>query len=1174
MSFSVPLADGQLHNVSNLFLNLDEIATEAYYNKQLKENSLATVKRRVFETLNHELGHAVAISNLKKAYDTSRNKLASPNDRLDAYKTIAWMDREYGTWLKHMEQSPQIEYLNTGTSPSRAIHMGGLGSAVTGPNGETVPAGEVMQGRSMQEDFPIGTSGKDPQQLKNYLLSFDEFWAEMTARMATQGQLATGFDGTTPVDPVITKFFKPVLAQYKKMFEQMPQFAKNEYANNWETFIKSQMIGKKLDQMTEDAAGAGGKDIVDALNGKLPGFDPKNFAGVKEYRDKFSKIMKSGFTILQIAQENPHIIHLQNYIKGLNTWQSYQRDKQVSIVDTLNDWKGLGRAEASILSRTLLEESETGKRYDLKELASKLNGESLLVYQKVRGELDKVLDEMRQVSILDATRNFYDNSEKLKTEIDAINTEFDKMGSKGYFPFMRFGKFTMKVKALEDLELGGESYKKGQLISFPAFESEKERDTVYTNTKKMLGSKAAVTASTFSDENSVLQGIPTSLLRTLKSKLENSGALSNEQSKAIDEAIESVSPSGKFLKHFRKRQGIHGYSEDSMRSFAMYSRNATGHLAKVKYADMLREPIAGMKEDVKIIGSYGGYAQSRQQMTDWMDRHFNYVMQPANELAALRSAGFVAALGFNIKSAAVNATQPFTTTLPYLSARYGDINAIKHMGMAMNTLKDWVLNKKAYIDAMPGEDGKVVKPDDKRGRTGDLITKLLHEGQIDQSLATELSIAASENNLDRGLYMPSYRRFWHETSRYSALPFHVVEKMNRYITSIAAYNADYEKFGDHSKAINAARQANWSSNFENARWNRPEFMRGKKSAALLFASYTQNTLYFATHDKGAVRWWLGMMLLGGLMGLPFAKNLEDLVDAAMTEVNSLLGVRDPKNSLRVEMRKHLEDLHANPDLILHGLSQDSFGLGQLGELTGIPIPHFDMSSSIGMGQILPGTQIPSLIQNGGDANKVFRQGVVEAAGAGGNLVDQFYSGLMSNNPDTWKKVESMLPMMSARSVSKALRMGTRGKEQMADGTLVADFDMSDLRDQLTIVGQGLGFTPSKVTAGYEKEITKKDMVQYYKTHQAALLQQHNWAILNEDRESVADVRKKILDYNSNVPYPEMGITAKTLKDSAKTYIKKQIINGAGITADRKYNRLQKYVEEAYPNPLPDKLDKE
>jgi hypothetical protein len=195
----------------------------------------------------------------------------------------------------------------------------------------------------------------------------------------------------------------------------------------------------------------------------------------------------------------------------------------------------------------------------------------------------------------------------------------------------------------------------------------------------------------------------------------------------------------------------------------------------------------------------------------------------------------------------------------------------------------------------------------------------------------------------------------------------------------------------------------------------------------------------------------------------------------------------------------------------------------------------------------------------------------QAAGASGNLVEDYYRALFSNDPSDWKKAEKLLPLMSVRNASKAMRYYVEGQERTANGVVIADFTPYDVRTGLEIFGQGLGFPLAEVQQGWEREFAKRDAVQFYKTWQASIQRQLNIAYLQEDREAIADAREAYKTYNESVPFPEMGIKAKDAKQAVRQFIKEQMKAQAGFAAERKYFRLSKSLEEAFPDPHGDNV---
>lgn len=1152
-SQKVDLGNGETASVGHLFVDLDTIIQETL-NGGEKGNTVdyRSAKRKLFEVLTHELGHSV----LSKHFLDIVKKVVrgNPEESREAYKTFILLNNEYRHWIQEMANTSQYDFATNSFALHRSAGLiQGAGKKLIKEDDPTqvqMPmTPDILKTTSMKEDFH--KSWPD----KYYLLSFDEFFAEMTARLATEGQLS---------DPAMTKFFQPIMEQYQKLFQTYPEFARSEYGNNWKEFLQARAFSYKMKEEIEKVKANGSRNLWDGLRGKVPGINPDNFAGLRHQLDRWNKGLSLGLNLLQLEQVFGHIPQFASYRGTTEAWAEYQRTFADKATETLENWRSLGKTDAAALSAVLYEESEARANLPPADLAKRLNGEALVVYQQIRAQLNRVLDEMQATALTEANREFSTNAEKLKVSTKEITDEFTKLKESGYFPYVRFGDWTITARARNDGKYLGQDFKAGELITFQAFESRAERDAAYTKLRNELGGGAAVSAGKMREAEYTVQGMPRSILLALRNRLQADGQLTSEVEKAIEQSLEAAAPFKNFRDHFKEKQGIHGFSEDAFRTFAHYIRAAAGNISRVRYAGEMRESIDSMQGDVKTIQEVGGNATARQEMVHWLRRHFDYIMNPANELAALRGVGFVAYLGFNVKSAFVNSTQMFTTVYPYLASRYGDTKSVAEIGRAGAWLKKWVLGKKDFINAPPGS---------KELRIAELIARGNSEGWLDQSLATELAIAASENSLDRSLYLPSYKRWWHNFSRWSAWPFHMVEKTNRYITAIAAYNLSYAETGSHEKSILAAKLANQQTHFENSRWNRPEFLRGKKSAALLFMNFVQNQLYFAAKDPGAVRYFCVMFLLAGAMGLPGADDLIDVMDAAITKLNKELGMKNPKVQIRVELRKFLDELGANPDLVLHGVSQNSFGLGQVGELTGIPIPRFDLSRSVGMGNIVPGTEIPGMMLSGAKPGDVALEAFSQAAGASGNLVEDYYRSLFSNEPSDWKRGEKLLPLMSLRNMSKAARYAAEGKERTANGVVIADFTPYDIRTGLEIAGQGLGFPIAEVQTGWEKQFAIRDATNFYKTWQMSIQRQLNIAYMQEDREAIVDARAELKEYNESVPMPEMRIKAEEAKAAVREYIKGQMKAGAGFAADRKYHRLSKSLEEVFPDPYADSQGK-
>lgn len=1141
----VDLGDGKPTKVGVMYFNTERLVDEMYKQGMLNNTpDFRAARRAVYEVINHELGHSVMTNHLRQTLNTAESDTATPEEKRKAYKAFVLLQKEYQEWLMEMANSSQKDFFTSSFAQDRGgmflrRHADALREAGQNPS-------DARMNEPLPPQFPP----------KSYLLSFDEFFAEMTARLATAGHLNT---------PELTQFFEPVVKEYENMGKKMPDFFTTMNATNWKEFLQSKALSFRVQKAIKEAQKAKKLNLWDALQKKIPGLNPENFAGFRQDLDTWNFFTKYGLSLWQLAEVNKHIPQFQTYLQTTEKMNQYIRSFGQKATEILEDLRALGKQEHANLSKVLYDESEAGILYSPKQLSNSLTGEGLKAYQKIRTELNRVLSEMKRVTLLQANRASRGNSEKLKASVEEIEKEFAAMQNSGYFPYVRFGNYTLTIRANEDLTMYGRDFKAGELVTFQAFESKEEREMHAKKLRGILGSKANVGEGKMREADHVIQGMPRTMLLAIRDSLDANGALTKETEEAIEKALAANAPFKSFRNHFKKRQGIHGYSEDMQRTFAHYIKMAASSIAKTEYAGELNDSVASLQNVTNVIIGLGEDATQRQEMVDWLKRHYDYIMNPGNEWAAIRSIGFVAYLGMNIKSAFTQTMQLMVNAPAHLGARYGDVKAYAELTKATNTLRDYHFGHAKYAAAPEGS---------KENRILRLIAQGKSEGWLDQSYATELAIAATENNLDRSLYLPSGKRFFHAIARYSSLPFHIMEKSNRYITSIAAYNLEFAESQSHEKAVMAAKLANRSINFENERWARAPFLRGKASAALLFQSFVQNQLYFVARNPGSSRFLVSMLLLAGVMGLPGADDLADLLEAAITKLNKELGMKNPKVQLRTEMRDMLNDLGANPDLVLHGLSQDSFGLGQVGELTGIPIPHFDLSASVGMGNLIPFTDIPSRVMGGSDAGETLLQTASEAGGASGNLVEDYYRSLFSKEPNDWKRIERLLPMMSMRNLSKAARYAVQQKEQMANGVVVANFTPYDIRNGLEIFGQALGFPITKVNQGWEREFAKADMVNFYKTYQQGIQRQMNIAYMQEDREAIADAREAYQVYNSQVPYPEMKIKPADAREAVRAYIVTQMKAEAGVAGQAKYRRLLKSVSEEYPDPYSDIASKD
>lgn len=395
--------------------------------------------------------------------------------------------------------------------------------------------------------------------------------------------------------------------------------------------------------------------------------------------------------------------------------------------------------------------------------------------------------------------------------------------------------------------------------------------------------------------------------------------------------------------------------------------------------------------------------------------------------------------------------------------------------------------------------------------------------------------------------------------------FRHVEKLNRYVTFIAARKLALKKYGGNTEqAFMEAKEAVQSSMFEYAKWNRAPYMRGKKSVFFLFWSYMQGMAYLMAGGKGqktAMRVWMMMLLAAGLQGIPFAENLLDLIDWSSKQMKELFGSEDPYSDARLELRKLASTITDNPDMLLHGWSRH-FGLGpvHLLGLAGVPVPEVDISGSISAGRWIPGTD--KLTSGERDPDKKFGQVMVDVLGPVAGVGYGLFSAVVDDNPDSWKKWERAMPS-ALKSASQGLRRGEREAEEFRGGGTLAKFDPNNPEDRTALWMNMLGFQPTKVGQAYEVVGSKENLRRYWTGRHAMVMENWAFAMRSQDQELIADAREAMRDFNADVPDPALRLTPEKIRRSMKARAKRIAQREMGLPNEKGYRKLYEQIDQIY-----------
>lgn len=903
---------------------------------------------------------------------------------------------------------------------------------------------------------------------------------------------------------------------------------------------------------------------------QLLGIKKKALAQTDNYIDK----LRFWPNLLQLSWSNPHIAGLQKYVEIVRQWH-IDKMAWVSRGDgRIKEWRKLGKEMGDKLSKflydvdnmTYLPAGQNGRWPTVPEiitLAQKhgLNRAAVDVYAGIKGDFLAVLDSIEKAWIKDAQRSFSDPA-ILAREIFNIQTEMASLRSRPYFPHERFGDWTVTVWD-----------QNGKVVHYETTESAKEADrlaAIIRRQPQFAGHR--VGAGKLAEEVKIFRGLPPSLIKGLAAKMKG---LTQAQVDQLDQIIFSMSPANSFAKKFARRKGTAGYSQDAMRAYASYFLHAGGHIARVQWQHDLDDAVKEVYASGRAMqGTHTASAVGKRVgIGDYMSRHLQYIMNPGNEWSALRSLAFFWHLGFNASSALVNLTQLPMVTYPYLAARFNDIKAAGQMRKATTDLHK-LLSLSAKL------------PQDEI----DATRKGIEMGFLDESMAADLAGASQYGVLGRIVPGTALERGRQKLAYASAFLFQTAEKINRRVAFTAAYRlAKSEPTNSHVQQVVASNQLlykdllaqGWApqnasafifgrdaidkSMFNYAAYARPEFVRGKKGVLFAFWMFKQNMLYFYKNDPGAMRALMILAATSGLLGLPFADDLLQIVKYGSRLFGGDFDAEKEARQLIIDLAGDDDTGRRTAESIMLGLGKESFGMTWAGEMLGVPIPGFDFSSRLSMGSIIPGLQ-PALQGAAGELkpDEALGRAVGETVGASYGIPLTLLRAAETGDFDDLKAWERMLPT-AAKNAVRALRFYTQGQEVNNTGAEVLDFDVTDTRQAAEILGQAIGFTPTRLSRKWDMQAMQRDSIRYWVIQRSMLFDEFDKARRAKDREAMADVREAVRKFNREAPDKKLRVSAQDLVNSTRQRDKNRKLMEQGQALQGTYRGVAEDVKSLYPS---------
>ena len=637
----------------------------------------------------------------------------------------------------------------------------------------------------------------------------------------------------------------------------------------------------------------------------------------------------------------------------------------------------------------------------------------------------------------------------------------------GYAPLSRFGRYTLDVVDQD----GNRQY-------FGMYETMKDANLAKIQMAQAFPG-AVITQGTMSQQSfKLFAGITPETLEIFKDMVVGKEADAATR-KVFDEYLKLTKNNHSALKRLIQRKGIEGYSQDVGRVVANFI-----------YSNA-RQGAAGLNAGT-MDRAINDIPKEQGELKDLAMGLRSYIRDPQEEGQAVRGMLFAQYLGGSLASAAVNMTQPFAVTLPWLSQFGGMRAASGQMTRALNDMRRSWMDKGFRYETdlahalQTAEDDGVVSPQE--------VHQLMAQARGAGGLRSGDGTRAGDARAAAGNAWERAKVAWGQ-------PFALAEQFNRRSTFIAAFRIAKAQGMDDPGAF--ARKAVLETQFVYSKANKPQWARGAVGGTLFtFKTYSVSYLELmqrmwkqgGPEGKRAVGWALAMLLLmGGAGGVPFMEDAEDLIDG----VGQMMGYNLSSKQWRKEALAGIVGKEL-AEFLEQGVS-------------GLPGAPIDVSGRLGMGNLLPGTGLLLTKQSR-------ERDLLEVVGPAGDLVMRgFKAGGKALTGDFGGAALEVSPT-AVRNAFKGAEMAASGMYKDTKGYKVIDTTLAEA------VAKAVGFQPKSVAEIQEANSFMQRAKSFYSLTSSEIKAQWADALFRKDEGALARVRARLADWNQN--NPEQPIVVK------------------------------------------------
>lgn len=900
---------------------------------------------------------------------------------------------------------------------------------------------------------------------------------------------------------------------------------------------------------------------------------------------------------------NEFDLPLQGMVSVVNKAETFKNQLQVDGEKVVKEILSLGIAKQNLIDGFLSAEWKGGEHWTA--LAEDRNGR--LVFQQselfrkqliVHGidpqtqegqELAQlILDyknaallqfEAQKQILLELAVSKYEGNDLIIARVhQKIKATFDKLYTSPFMPQGHFGNYVVIVK--ESKKKNGKHYRPVHVEHFESEASFKKASEYWLQKQDENPRQYKVSTKEVKD----FEGIPVNLPVSLLQNFQDTGLFSEEQ---LSAAAELMQPDmvDKIAKRFDDASSkLDGASKDFVRNYADFIWHNANFTWKLRYRNAFTKMIQWQQYEIREMHKSQGLPASdrvkiialRNRNLKMMENTKNYLLYPTSEFQGVRLWVTLLMLAYNFKTALLNFSTMLNTGAA-MTTEYGELKGTRYMLGAMNDLARYKIDTASWMDE-PKDNAEILR----RRAFSSVMDDAIRDGVIDQSYAYFLAGQSTSSAMLRHFRRTNMGHMARQFVETGMWTFRTVEKLNRAMTLMSFFNAEFDRLRAGGMKFDAARVQAYETAksktllLQNAydAGNRSEFLRGKKAVLFIFMSYVQfmGWIMSGGYERGqraqfraegrAVRpWvfgttaklWLMFLMLSGLEGLPFGSNILDILQAIWRKLSG-------GENVRLEMRKFFQEYGIDSQLVMHGLLHNAGGL--------------NLSGSFGLGQIVPGTEM--LNRDFEDAGSLIGKGVMEVSGPAGGIVEDIIKvgalvpKVMSGRatvPEMMKELPGATGAVG-RALDAHLKQTLRptyGVTTKSGARLTQDLETGEFRDlsDYELAAMALGGNPAVLAENRERNFSKTGEIIYWRTRRAGLLETYRKSVAEKDLEKRKASQAAIDEYNEQVPNFKMKITVRDRFNTVKDMKKRNRKLERGQSTEKRYNAVVKEVDEAF-----------